>query len=365
LAAKPLSAAYFKDEKHSMKIKDIAGGIVDEAFLALPRILKNFVPKRKISASDFEQELDFYLEQGFVDRPSSFFLSPDKTPDWIVAQVSDTKHSQRRQIRFQSSYIVKNPKVAPRYESHIANRTACIYLWSKAGPPRPLVLCLHGFMLGDPDQALAMFRVKKLLDAGLDAALLIAPFHGNRSSSGKAGSRKAISPDDPAMTAEFVGQAQHDLACALEILRQMGAPGIGVIGASLGGYLAGQLASLEYSKGVDFCALMVPGVSFEKPIGPDSFALPFSVNDRLKKKIHSVWNFHSPLNMELSMPKEKLLVVASTGDRLCPFVYTRKLCEKWGWPEHHFLDGGHWLMFSRAKRGKAWYNFLQRQGFIS
>ncbi|MDI6796653.1 MAG: alpha/beta hydrolase [Desulfatibacillaceae bacterium] len=349
-----------------MKIQDIAGGIVDEAFLALPRILKNFVPKRKISAQDFEQELDFYFEQGFVDRPSSFFLSPDKTPDWIIAEVSNTKHSQQRQIRFQSSYQVKNPKVAPRYESHIANRTACIYLWSKpGGPPRPLVLCLHGFMLGDPDQALAMFRVQKMLDAGLDVALFIAPFHADRSSSGKAGARKAISPDDPAMTTEFMGQAQHDLACSLAILRQMGAPRIGIIGASLGGYLAGQLASLEYSKGVDFCALMVPGVSFEKPIGPDSFALPFSVNDRLKKKIHSVWNFHSPLNMELSMPKGNLLIVASTGDRLCPFVYTRKLCEKWGWPEHHFLDGGHWLMFSRAKRGKAWYNFLQRQGFIS
>jgi hypothetical protein len=40
------------------------------------------------------------------------------------------------------------------------------------------------------------------------------------------------------------------------------------------------------------------------------------------------------------------------------------LCEKWGIKNKHFLTGGHWLIFNRSERGRAWYNFLIDRGFL-
>ncbi|MDY6832885.1 MAG: hypothetical protein SWC96_13795 [Thermodesulfobacteriota bacterium] len=60
----------------------------------------------------------------------------------------------------------------------------------------------------------------------------------------------------------------------------------------------------------------------------------------------------------------KLLVVASVGDRLCPFGHVQSLCEKWRISDYHFLSGGHWLVFNSRERGKAWYEFLFRMKFL-
>ena len=77
-----------------------------------------------------------------------------------------------------------------------------------------------------------------------------------------------------------------------------------------------------------------------------------------------VWEFHSPLNFSPRIPKDRILIVASHGDRLCPFEHVRQLTGKWEVPKHYFLHGGHWLVFNNI-RGKVWYGFLEKMGFTS
>jgi len=77
-----------------------------------------------------------------------------------------------------------------------------------------------------------------------------------------------------------------------------------------------------------------------------------------------VWEFHSPLNFSPRIPKDRILIVSSRGDRLCPFEHVRQLTGKWEAPKHYFLHGGHWLVFNNI-RGKVWYGFLEEMGFTS
>jgi predicted alpha/beta hydrolase family esterase len=70
------------------------------------------------------------------------------------------------------------------------------------------------------------------------------------------------------------------------------------------------------------------------------------------------------LNFVPQIPKENILIIASRGDKLCPFEHVVALCEKWSWPRHHFMTGGHWLVLNPKERGSAWYTFLADMGFI-
>jgi predicted alpha/beta hydrolase family esterase len=60
---------------------------------------------------------------------------------------------------------------------------------------------------------------------------------------------------------------------------------------------------------------------------------------------------------------DRMLVVASRGDLVCPFEYVRELCDTWKIRRSHFLTGGHWLVFNREERSRAWYSFLADMGY--
>jgi len=345
------------------QIFDRMGGFVDGLFLDIPKLLKPFLVRpRQIDRASYEREMDFYLDQGYVDAPETFFRQPDPIPSWTIESETPYRGGTCQHIRYNSSYEPVNPDVRPRFLSHQANRTGWLVRWTHGDPGRKTVLCLHGYMLGEPNQAERMFRVRSLFDQGLDAALFVAPFHWRRAAGSTAERGIYLRPDDPAMTAECIGQTMYDLHGCLALLGELEAGEIGLVGASMGGYNAALFACL--SQAASFAAMMVPAVSYTKPMGPDSVRLPFEPGDALRLKIHRVWEFHSPLRLEPRLPLDRLLFIASRGDRICPFEYVRALVEKWGRPEHHFHTGGHWLIFNRKARGRAWYSFLARMGFL-
>ena len=344
------------------RILDTVGSAVDRLFLALPEIIKPFRPVRKITREEFERQLDFYFESGYVDDPASFFSFPEKPPLFTIVDRKPYHDGEYRLFNYASVYSPKNPLIRERYLSFEANRNGCLILWTHGEPGRKTVMCHHGYMLGEPRQARKMFRVRSLFEMGLDVALFIAPFHWKRGA-GKWHERGIyLQPDDPAMTCECVGQAMHDLYGAFLILRESGAGEIGLIGASLGGYNAALFSGLADLH--SFAALMVPAVSFDGPMNPDRARLPFTVDAALRGKMRRVWELHSPLRFRPKLPRNKFLVVASRGDLVCPFDRVRELCARWDLPDRHFLTGGHWLIFNRRYRGHAWYRFLGDNGFI-
>jgi hypothetical protein len=343
-------------------LQDRLGSCVDELFLAAPRIFNSIKPKRKIEKAEYEAQLNCFIENGFVNNPSSFFSFPKQCPRFTIAGRKPYRDGTFQIISYPSGFETRNPLIKKHFDSFASNRAGYLVRWTHGDAHRKTVLCLHGFMLGDPAPAARMFKVRKLYDMGLDVALFIAPFHWRRAPGSRASRRLCVQPDDVVMTAECIGQTIWDLYSSILILQELGSRETGLIGASLGGYIAALFISLKDS--ASFAAMMVPAVNFSYPFGPSAVRLPFEVDESLRKKINAVWEFHSPLNFYPRIPKEKILIVASRGDRLCPFEHVMQLTVKWEVPKHYFLHGGHWLVFNNV-RGKVWYRFLQEMGFTS
>jgi pimeloyl-ACP methyl ester carboxylesterase len=337
---------------------DLLGSLVDELFLAPVRILRPIRPRRDIDRASFEQELNYYIENGYVDRPETFFTLPLRLPEYRISRQVRPAYEL---ITYTSGYEVRNPFLRERFHSYTANQTGCLVLWRHGDTGRKTVLCVHGFMLGDPPQAYRMFRVKKLFEQGLDVALFIHPFHWLRAPGSRASRRIYLQPDDVGFMSECIGQSVYDLGNAFAILKDQGAGEIGIIGASLGGYAAAAFVCISAEP--RFAALMVPGINFMRPLGPEGIKMRFPVDAVLSEKIRKVCEMTSPINLRPRIPAENILVVTSRGDRVCPFKSVRMLCEQWGLSRCHFRNGGHWLVFDDT-RGMAWYGFLRDMGFI-
>ncbi|WP_028313800.1 alpha/beta hydrolase family protein [Desulfatibacillum aliphaticivorans] len=341
---------------------DFAGGCVDGVFLMLPKILKPFAKSKVVDKDSYMAQVEFYLDQGYADDPASFFDLPEAPPEYPSVNRDPFLDGQREHITWESGFEAKNPLLREEYASYLENRTAHMLRWTHGEPGRKTVVCLHGFMLGEPDQAERMFKVKKLYNMGLDVALLIAPFHWERAPSGPGAANIALQPDNVPMTAEFMGQIMFDLASALLLLKKMDAGELGLIGASMGGYTASLFSCLSDMH--SFAAMMVPAVNFSKPIGPDTVSMPFAMDKSMKEKVNKVWEFHSPLHLTPKIPRDRILVIASKGDRICPFEYVEALCRKWQGIRCTFMTGGHWMVFNGKLRGQAWYGFLHDMEFI-
>ena len=343
------------------RILDFTGSFVDRIFLAAPRIFSPFKPRRIISREEYESQIDFYFAAGYVDDPASFFTFPSKAPAYTIAKRKPFHDGEYQVITYESGYTPKNPLIRVRYQSFEANSTGYLIRWTHGDRGRKTVLCHHGYMLGEPQQARAMFKVDTLFKSGLDVILFIAPFHWKRQNGTFSQRGIYLQTDDVVMTCECVGQAMHDLYGAFLILSDLGSPATGLIGASLGGYNTALFTGLTDIHA--FAAMIVPAVNFSQPLGPDTARYPFPVDETLRRKIQKVWELHSPLHLLPRLPEDRILVVASRGDLICPFEYVKKLCDKWGITRRHFLTGGHWLVFNPNERGRAWYNFLTEMSF--
>ena len=341
---------------------DRLGSVADDLFLTLPKLIKPFKPALAIDQKTYEEQIDFYFNSGFVENPRYFFQLPELLPDYEVAESRAFLDGTRSIYRFDSHYRPQNPMLKDKFLSFEENRTAWLIKWAHGDTGRKTLLCLHGYLLGDPDQAERMFKIEKLYQMGLDVALFITPFHWRRAPKSRRLKGIFLQPEDAPMTCECFGQTMHDLYQCIGLLEQHGANEIGIVGASLGGYNAALIASL--TDRIRFSALMVPAIKFNTgDFRPDAVRHPFAVDDRLLEKIRSVWTLHSPLNFMPQIPADRILIIAARGDKLCPFENVLSLCEKWGWPRHLFMTGGHWLMFNAKARGRTWYRFLSDMGF--
>jgi hypothetical protein len=343
------------------RVLDLAGSLVDEMFLAPGRLIAYFQAQRDVNWDDYDRAISFYHEKGYVKDPETFFYKPAQNPVYRIENESPYQNGVYQVISFPSLYEPKNPFVRERYLGYSENRTGYLIRWVHGDKPRKTVLCSHGFMMGSPREAERMFKVRKLFSMGLDVALCIQPFHWKRISGPRAARRIYLTLGDVAFTNECVAHSIYDLDNSFFILRELGVADVGMIGASLGGYIAGVYAGLRCEP--KFIAMMVPSFSFLRPITPDPFYKRSPFDDHWKAKARQAADFHSPLNLRPQIPTNNILVVASRGDKICPFDLVQQLSERWKLSKCYFRAGGHWLVFDNL-RGRAWYKFLMEIGFM-
>jgi dienelactone hydrolase len=215
---------------------------------------------------------------------------------------------------------------------------------------RGTVVALHGFSMGYPRiDAFALFA-GQCFGAGFDVALVTLPFHGPRTPPDARFSGERFAIPHVARLNEAVRQAIYEIHVVTDWLRQeTGAP-VGLLGLSLGGYLAALMAGLRPD--LDFVIPMVP------PVCIGDLAWRFFSRSRYYRReqsaafsheeLRAMYRVHSPLTYACSVEKNRLLGLAGRGDQIVPPEHPHALWQHWGEPEIYWFSGSHLAPFRRG-----------------
>ncbi|SRR6266404_3753717 len=230
---------------------------------------------------------------------------------------------------------------------------------------RGTVIALHGFTMGDPRFDVYPLMARRWYERGLDVALVTLPWHGARCPATSHYSGELFGSWDVGRLNEAVRQAVHDVRRLELWLRACSDAPVGIVGLSLGGYVAAVLASV--TDDADFIIPIVPPASLAT-LPSNLFALsrhgrgadaPLSV-----AALEEGYRVHSPLTHTLRVPHERVLIVAGRGDRLVPPEHPHALWRHWGEPAIHWYSGSHCAPFRRSAIFAAGVRHLETLGIL-
>jgi dienelactone hydrolase len=210
-------------------------------------------------------------------------------------------------------------------------------------PPRATIVALHGFTMGSAWIDAHVLLAARWFRLGFDVALLTLPFHGLRRPAASRYSGELFASWDVGRTNEAVRQAVYDVDLVRRwIAADSGRP-VGVLGLSLGGYVAAVLASLY-----DDLAFVIPLVP---PVTLDALAssLLAGTSSISLADLRAGYVVHCPLRHALAVPRERVLIVGARGDYIVPPEHAYALWRHWGEPPIHWYSGSHVAPFHRVR----------------
>jgi pimeloyl-ACP methyl ester carboxylesterase len=205
--------------------------------------------------------------------------------------------------------------------------------------------------MGRPHIDAHVLMLERWFRLGLDIVQLTLPFHGARASASCRYSGERFASWHVGRLNEAVRQSVHDtLAVQRWLVAQSSAP-VGVLGMSLGGYIAALLAALEPT--LAFIVPVVPAVCLaDLPTRLFAYSrtgragvLPPLTHLELER----AYRPHSPLTYPLALPRQRVLVVGARGDGVTPFTQAHALWEHWQRPSAVWFSGGHVTPFQRSR----------------
>jgi hypothetical protein len=317
---------------------------LDEALLGTMQItlpLPSGGENRRV-AEEVAEALELYESRGWLEKPADYHRTPSPL---------DSPHLRRRRVRnveyehlsFQSDYQPHAEEPGgTRWLSYAPNRVAHAWVVRHQGPPRPWLVCIHGFQMGAPIIDLAAFPPEYFhTRLGLNLLLPVLPLHGPRKIGRRSGD--GYITGDVLDTIHAEAQAMWDIRRLLGWLRgAQAAPAVGVVGLSLGGYNASLLASLDADLA---CAIAgIPLTDFTRAIfrhGPALHLQDAALRGVEEGAVRRLSSVISPLDLAPRVPRERRYIFGATADRLVPPDQVRDLWEHWERPEIAWYPGGH------------------------
>ncbi len=304
-----------------------------------------------------------YRAGDFFPAPPPAEVSEHREPDAFDVAVTS--------VRFPSAY---RPFLAAYRDEHhrlIENHTAHARLYSARSSARsrlrPVMVCLHGWGGGNWWIEERAFVVGYWLRRGFDVALFQLPFHGARAPriAGRPGRSGALFPSaNLVRTNEAFGQAIFDLRAFADHLRQRGAPSVGAIGMSLGGYTTALWATVDPA--LSFAVAMIPAVSMSELMwrhGEESPARRRAVAAGVSSDLlDEVFAVHAPTERQPLIARERRMIVAGRGDRITPPDQAEALWRHWGECAIHWFPGGHLAQVGRGDAFRAVRKHLASAG---
>jgi len=211
----------------------------------------------------------------------------------------------------------------------------------RGDPSRPWLVAINGYRMGMPLTDLALFDPRYYhRRLGLNLLIPVLPLHGPR----RAG---ALSGDgyldaDPVVFTYAEAQAIWDIRRLVGWARAQGAPRIGVMGLSLGGYNAALLASVE--DGLECAIAGIPVVDFSRILTRHGSPKLRRELDELGLDEEALFEMLRPVAPLVLEPKVALparAIFGGVADRVVPPEHQRDLIAHWGSPRHAWYQGGH------------------------
>jgi pimeloyl-ACP methyl ester carboxylesterase len=262
------------------------------------------------------------------------------------------------QIAWASTSEPFDPGVRERYLAHVPNRTGHARLYVK-GSRRPAAILVHGYMSGQWAIEERAWPIDWMQRRGLDVAVVVLPFHGLRGR--PEGGAPPFPGADPRFTNEGFRQAVADLRVLIAHLRERGAPAVGMIGMSLGGYATSLMATLEAD--LAFAVPLIPLASLAD-FARDQGRLGTGPRVREQHAALEAANFVvSPMARPAKVPASRMLVVGAEGDRVTPVAHAERLAAHLGAPLLR-AAGGHLVQVWRRQAFRAVRGMLEREGIV-
>lgn len=322
------------------------GGAVDGAILSAMRMRFQDHRVRRMTSVDRRALLAEAI--AFYRRPEvlggeRFFPAPP--PLAVLAWKQRGEHAE---MAFASPFEPIWERARAEYLEHTPNRTVHVRLFLHPAP-RPAIVLLHGYGGGNFFWEERAFAARWLNRLGLDVILFTLPFHGRRGEGGAA----PWPSTNVVRNNEGFAHAVFDLRALIGWLRQRGAPAVGVLGMSLGGYTAALAATVE---ALDFAFLMVPVASFADLLwhhGAGGAERARAEREGITlDMVRQAMEVHTPLGRRPLLPPERVLVVSAEADRIAPPEHASRLARHFG-AEHLRFAGGHVLQVGRGDALRA------------
>ena len=200
---------------------------------------------------------------------------------------------------------------------------------------RPAVILIHGWNGEYGYEWLFPWLARRLNAQGVNVAMLELPYHGRRKPRSHGAIRNFIS-SDLFHTVQAARQAVADIRALLGWLLGQGSPAVGLWGVSMGGWLAGLVASHEPR--TKFAVLMSPLVDLEDAIETLPFCEPIQVS--LKGGTVPL----RMLNLQVARPLPapgNILIVEALDDQFVPPESVENVWRAWNQPELWRVKHGH------------------------
>lgn len=285
---------------------------------------------------------ELFRQRGWLDSPVEYHRDPPPLdrPGVRPARWLGLRYEQ---LMFESGYEPHPGEPGrERWLGYEPNRTAYGWVLRHQGPPRPWLVCLHGFGTGRAYMDFYAFRAAFLHHAlGLNLAIPVHAMHGPRSV-GRFSGAEFMSYDLMNMV-HGMAQSAWDVRRILSWIRATQDPSaVGVYGVSLGGYLTGLMAGLE---GELDCAIAGIPVSDLPTLmnhhAPDRLRRRADSEHLLGDKVADLLRVVSPLALEPRVPHDRRFVFAGRIDRMATPHQAQRLWEHWDRPRMAWYDGNH------------------------
>jgi len=280
-----------------------------------------------------------FARDGLLEKPENYHVTPPDLLDPEIRQ-SQARGHRVEVLRFESGYAP--PEGVPgreRWLGYEPCRDGWAYVLRHPGPPRPWLICTNGYRMGFKSFDVGLFE-RFFVSKGLNVLIPVLPLHGPRRLGLHSGT--GFLGIDVIDTLHAEAQSMWDMRRLLSWVRAQGAPRVGALGISLGGYTTALFSCV--AEGLDCVVAGIPLANIPRVVmrHAEPHQLRYAQHlgfdlDLIDETLRPV----SPLTLEPKVAHSNRMIFAANADRLVTPDQVMDLWRHWDEPEIVWYSGAH------------------------